>query len=163
MKEEDRNQLIANIAVRAHEAWFEKELREFYSRYTAEVEKGENIVTALRNACCINGKQRNELELDSVWLMFHEIKTARALQTFDGFLSLFDKKVIEVKRFVKSTLTEEEQKKVDKRNYNAERKAENILRPFDELSADAQKKRLEAAESAVYVYEENAKRGVTFD
>lgn len=163
MRAEDRNQLITNAAAKVHEAWCEGELRAFYSRFTAEVKNGADNATALRNACYKNGKQRNVLEFDIVWLGFHEITTAKALQTFEGFMDLFNKGVIKVKRFTERTLTEEEQKKAGAGNYNAETKTENILRPFDKLSADSQKENLEAAKGAVYVYEAYAKRGATID
>ncbi len=163
MKVEDRNQLITNAAAKVHEAWCEGELRAFYSRFIAEVEKGAGNGAALYNACYKNGKQRNALELDTTWLQFHEVTVTEALKTFEGFMDLFNRGIIEVKRFTERTLTEEEQKKAGVGNYNAVTKTENILRPFDKLSADSQKENLEAAKGAVYVYEEYAKRGATID
>ena len=140
MKVEDRNQLITNAAAKMHEAWCEGELRAFYSRFTAEVEKGAGNGTALYNACYTNGKQRNALELDTTWLQFHEVTATEDLKTFEGFMDLFNKGIIEVKRFTERTLTEEEQKKAGAGNYNAATKTENILRTFDKLSADSQDK-----------------------
>ena len=160
MKAEDREELINKAASKIHEAWCEGELRAFYARFTAEIEKGEKKVVALQNACKKNGKQRNELELDVEWIKSNKLTAVDALKTFEGFKDLFNAGIIKVKRFTKRYLTEEEQKKAGKENYNEKTQEENILRSFDELSNDSRKENLSAAIGAVEVYEDYAKRGI---
>lgn len=163
MKNTDREQLIISAAAKVHEAWCEGELRAFYSRFMAEIEKGASYYVAMQNACFKNGKQRNAVVLDTNWLMSHEVLVSQELKTFEGFVGLFKKGVIDVKRFTSRKLTEAEQKKAGKENYDAETQQENILRPFEQLSADSQRENLDAAKGAVYVYEEYSKRGATLD
>lgn len=161
MKVEDRNQLAVAAASKIHEAWCEGELRAFYARFKADYDKGVDIGQALLNACIKNGVKRNEVDLDTAWLQFHEFTVSEALKTFEGFKALFERGIITVKRFTRRELTKEEQKNAGLSNYNPETKEENILRPFVKLSADSQRENLEAAKGAVNVYEEYAKRGVS--
>lgn len=163
METKYKEQLISKTAAKVHEVWCESELRAFYSRFTAQIENKKNIPNALHAACKKNNKQRNVLELNINWLNDHELSVTNSLKTFEGFLDLFNKGYIIVKRFTARKLTEKEQKDAGKKNYNSETQEENILRPFDKLSADSKKENLEAARGAVFVYEEYAKRGATIE
>ncbi len=164
MKTEDRDQLVIDVATKVYEVWCKGELRAFYERFNAVMENGaQRPGNALGEACNKNGKTRNAIELDTDWLMEYTSTVTDALKTFEGFMKLFESEAIVVKRFTKRTLTEEEQKRAGKGNYRAETQEENILRPFQKLSADSQRENLEAAKGAVYVYEEYAKRGTTLE
>ena len=164
MKTEIKNQLILEAASKVHEAWCVGEIRAFYSRFVKELEDAKTPREALDKACYKNGKKRNEIELDVSWIQFHETETLLAFKSFEQFKHLVDLGIIEVKRFTKRSLTKQEQNLAEKNNnYNTQTQEENILRPFEQLSADSQAENLQAARGAVYVYEEYAKRGVTLE
>ncbi len=159
MNKQNKQQLIVAAAARVHEAWCEEELKAFYGRLANEMQKGGNIDEILTNAGIKNGKVRNIVSINRTnifndeWLMVQ-------LSTYEGFKGLIAKGVIDVKRFVSRNLTEKEIAAAGD-NYNAATKQENILRSFEKLSADSQTENLQAAESAVAVYEEMCKCNVS--
>ncbi len=163
MTEQDRQELCMKAAGRVHAAWCEGELKGFYNRFIDAYKEDVTPGQALHEACLKNGKPRNEIDLDTTWLMFHEVTTHNRLKSFEGFKELFNKGVIAVKRFTARELTEEEKKNAVFGNYKEETGEENILRPFEELSAASQKENLDAAKGAVAVLEEYFKRGFTVE
>ena len=159
MNNQEKQQLAVKAASKIHQAWCNAELRAFYGRLKAALKEG-TLETALKAACMKNGKPRNEVEIDAEYMALNEVSISKQIETFEGFKELVDAGYIVVKRFASRTLTAEEQVEAGS-NYKTETKEENILRPFEELSAHSQDENLKAAISAVAVYEEYAKRGAT--
>ena len=108
--------------------------------------RGDNseYPAALKAACMKNGKPRNEVEIDAEYMALNEVSISKQIETFEGFKELVDAGYIVVKRFASRTLTAEEQVEAGS-NYKTETKEENILRPFEELSAHSQDENLKAA------------------
>lgn len=158
MKKQDKEQLIIAAAARVHAAWCEEELKAFYGRLTNEMKLGGNVDEMLTNAGIKNGKVRNLVSINRTNIFSDEWIKAQ-LSTFEGFKKLIEDGVIKVERFVSRELTKEEIAKAGE-DYNATTKQENILRPFEKLSASSQTENLQAAESAVAVYEEMSKCNV---
>ena len=124
-----------------HAAWCEQELYSFFKRAQQEFSKDNNYGNAIRRACYKGDDKRNEVELDVQWLVGHE--------------TLFSKGIIEVKRFTKRNLTDEE---ISKSGSNYKDGKENILRSFSEISVASQKDNLEAAMVAInLVYDKTVK------
>jgi len=125
------------------------------------------VLEALEQACFKNGVKRNELVLDTSYLVAHNTKAMLCLNSFDDFLDLFKAGAINVKRFVKRTLTGEEMAKEDNRgidtDYKKDTGEENILRAFINLSADSKRENLEAALGAVNVYTEWCRAGISIE
>lgn len=129
-----------------HEAWCEQELHTFFERAQQEYSKVNNYGEAIGRACFKGDDKRNEVELDVQWLVGHETLASQCLTDFNVFKQLFSKGIIEVKRFTKRNLTDEEISKCGN-NYNDGK--ENILRSFSEISSASQKDNLEAARVAI--------------
>lgn len=158
MKKQDKEQLIVAAAARVHAAWCEEELKAFYGRLTNEMKLGGRVDEMLTNAGLKNGKVRNLVSINRTNI-FNDEWIKVQLSTYEGFKKLIDDGVIKVERFVSRNLTDEEIAMAGE-NYNATTKQENILRPFEKLSADSKTENLQAAESAVAVYEEMSKCNV---
>lgn len=156
----EREELIVAAASKVHEDWCMQELKAYFERVRDEYEKSNHIGKSLINACMKNGKKRNEIELDSVYLMMHGTQTAFAMTDFDSFMQLFNAGAIEVKRFVGRDLADAEMVKAGNNYRNGE---ENILRPFLELSAESKKENLDAAVGAYNVFVDFSKAGFTVE
>ena len=153
MNEQTKQELAMKAAAKVHAAWCEGELKAFHKRLVAALEEGKTVAEAMEQACFKGDKRRNGFEL-------HGEIDASKLTTFEGFMEQIKSGEIEVMRFTGRTLTEAEQAKAGKHYVNGQ---ENILRPFEELSAASQAENLSAAVGAVAVYEEYAKRGATLE
>lgn len=129
-----------------HEAWCEQELHTFFERAQQEYSKVNNYGEAIRRACFKGDDRRNEVELDVQWLVGNETLASQSLTDFNVFKELFSKGIIEVKRFTKRNLTDEE---ISKSGNNYKDGKENILRSFSEISSASQKDNLEAARVAI--------------
>lgn len=129
-----------------HEAWCEQELYSFFERAQQEYETVNNYGEAIRNACSNGDDRRNEVELDVPRLVGLETEASQCLKDFNVFKRLFNKGIIEVKRFTKRNLTYEE---ISKCGSNYKDGKENILRSFSEISAASQQDNLEAARVAI--------------
>jgi hypothetical protein len=143
--------LSYSLGADLHKEWCEQELRLFFARAQQEYEKTNNFGEALRQACYKGETKRNEVELDTGWLMSHSSVSSQCLTDFETFKELFDRGIIEVKRFTKRELSQEE---IEKAGNNYVDGKENILRDFSELSSASQKDNLEAARVVIeLVYE----------
>lgn len=162
MTQENRDKLAMKAASKVHEAWCDGELRAFHKRLLEAIKTSGSYNEAFDKACMKGGKRRNEFEIDRNWVILNPVTFANRLQTYEGFKELFDKGYITIKRFTARELTAEEQERAGS-DYNPQTKEENILRPFEELSAASQAENLAAAQGAVYVYEECLKRGATLE
>ena len=129
-----------------HEAWCNQELYTFFLRAQQEFAKSQNFGQAIRQACYKGEDKRNEVELDTGWLIHHETYASQCLTDFSVFKDLFNKGIIEVKRFTKRSLTPEEITRAGNDYVNGK---ENILRSFSQLSSSSQKDNLEAARVAI--------------
>ena len=158
MDENIIRELEMKSASKVHADWCMSELRAYYGR--AQSEYQGNLKDAYNKACLKNGKPRNEVELDTQYLMAHSTLSNESIRNFDAFMSLFNAGAIDVKRFTKRNLTEGEIQQAGRNYRDGE---ENILRPFSELSHASQEENLSAAIGAVRVFTELAKAGVTID
>lgn len=125
-----------------HDAWCYQELYSFFLRAQKEYSETQNLGEALRQACFKGEQKRLEVELDTGWLLGHESIASRCLSEFDVFKALFDKGVIDVKRYVKRDLTQDE---IDRMGSDYIDGKENILRDFSKLSVASQDDNLQAA------------------
>ena len=158
MDENVMKELEMEAASKVHADWCMSELRAYFDR--AQTEYQGNLSAAYYKACFKNGKPRNEVEFDTPFLIAHSVLADESIKSFENFMKLFNIGAINVKRFTKRTLTEEEIAKAGKNYKDGE---ENILRSFDELSHASQEENLSAAIGAVKVFTELAKAGVTID
>ena len=85
MNQYQRENLINQSAARVHQAWCEGELKAFYDRLVVELKNTDRPGVAFGNACYKNGKKRNEVELDSDYLMAHNTWALNKLKTYSGF------------------------------------------------------------------------------
>ena len=129
-----------------HTEWCMEELKSFYKRFKEAYSKLDNYGRALEEACYKNGTKRNECELDISFLVGHDIYASRIATDFKVFVNLFKLGAIEVKRYTKRKLTEEETHRTDIDYVDGK---ENILREFKYLSVASQKDNLEAAVVAI--------------
>ena len=129
-----------------HEAWCNQELYAFFLRAQQEFAKSQNYGQAIRQACYKGEDKRNEVELDTGWLIGHEIIAKQCLTDFDVFKKLFHTGIIEVKRFTKRSLTPDEISRAGNDYVDGK---ENILRSFSKLSSSSQIDNLEAARVAI--------------
>lgn len=138
--------LSYSLASDLHAEWCSQELRAFFLRAQEEFAKTQNYGQALRQACYKGDTKRNEVEIDTGWLVGHETIAKKCLEDFEIFKSLFIKGVIEVKRFTKRNLSSEEIKEAGNNYVDGK---ENILRSFNKISSSSQKDNLEAARVAI--------------
>lgn len=139
-----------------HEEWCNQELYAFFLRAQQEFAKCKRYGQALEQACYKGGEKRNEVEVDTGWLVGHETMAELCLTDFHIFKQLFDKGVIEVKRFTKRTLTSEE---IARSGRNYVDGKENILRGFSALSSASQADNLEAARVVIGLVYDKAMAG----
>ena len=168
MEEKLKEELAVEAASRVHQDWCLQELKAFFDRAKEGYESGKYPGEALREACLKGGVERNELDLDTGFLVGHPTFASRMFSNFDEFVREFFKSgegPVVVKRFVERDLTEEEKDKAKARESSIEYKdgKENILRPFEKLSIASQKENLDAARGAVKVYIELSQAGVSID
>ena len=138
--------LSYSLGADLHEEWCNQELYAFFLRAQQEFAKCQNYGEALRQACYKGSDKRNEVELDTGWLVGHEEIASRCLTDFGVIKELFNKGIIVVKRFTKRTLTPEE---IARSGNDYVDGKENILRSFSELSSASQQDNLEAAKVAI--------------
>jgi len=106
----------------------------------------------------------NELFIDIPYMVMHEAKANNILNDFSIFMSFVNSGALDIKRFTKRELTEEEQIiNIRTNNYKKETAEENILRDFKYLSASSKKENLEAAVSAYSVFEQFSKAGISIE
>ena len=129
-----------------HTEWCMEELKSFYKRFQEAYNELGNYGEALRKACYKNGTKRNECELDVSFLVGHDTYASSIVTDFNAFINLFKMGAIEVKRYTKRKLTEEETHRTDIDYVDGK---ENILREFKYLSVASQKDNLEAAAVAI--------------
>ncbi len=129
-----------------HEAWCTQELQAFFMRLQKELATTESYGQALEKACYKGEDKRNEIEIDTGWLVGHDTTAALAMRNFDDFKKLVDGGVITIKRFTKRNLTSEEIERIGADYVDGK---ENILRRFSELSRASQEDNLEAAKVAI--------------
>ena len=161
--EAQRLSLTYDHASKVHEDWCNQELFGFFWRLQDTLKKSETPGLALGAACYKGEQKRNEIVLDIPYMQSYDTTFKNVVNNgdFDQFKSQFvDRGNIEVMRFAKRSLTDEEIRKAGNNYRNGE---ENILRPFKELSADSKKENLEAAIGACNVYEEMCKAGVSIE
>lgn len=158
MNEELMSELAVQAASTVHEEWCMQELRAYYDR--AVKSNTGNFRETFEKACFKGENRRNEVEFDVQYLVAHEQIASESLSSFESFKSLFDVGAIEVKRFVKRELTDEEKTKAGTNYRNGE---ENILRPFSDLSSASQKENLDAAVGAVSVFIQLSQAGISIE
>lgn len=155
-----KEELIIEAASKVHEDWCNEELKAFFNRGSQIFDKTNNIRKSLEEACFKNGQRRNELEFDAPYLVSHDVLAGSCLTDFNSLKRLITVGAIEVKKFARRELTEEEIKKAGKNYKNGE---ENILRDFRQLSSASKKENLEAAIGAYNVYEKLSKASISID
>lgn len=118
------------------------------------------------NLACYKGEQkRNEISIDlnAMW-EYESIMSENCLSSFENFMTLVNKSIIDIKRFTVRNLMESEQREnYLSGNYKVETGEENILRGFRELSSDSKKENLEAAIGAYNVFEQLSQAGVSIE
>lgn len=159
MEEQLKQQLVMESASKVHADWCMQELNGYFERTKANF-NGNNYGIALEKGCYKGEQKRNEVALDVGFLQGHETMVNNAFSDFTNFVNLVNTGAIDVKRFANRTLTEEEMVKAGS-NYREGQ--ENILRPFEQLSADSQRENLDAAIGAVNVFVELSQAGITID
>ncbi len=138
--------LSYSLGADLHEGWCNQELYAFFLRAQQEFAKCHNYGQAFEQACYKGSDKRNEVFLDIGCLVGHETIASRCLTDFGVFKNLFDKGIIDVKRFTKRKLSPEEIARSGNNYINGK---ENILRSFSELSRASQQDNLEAAKVAI--------------
>lgn len=157
MNEQIKNQLAMESASQVHADWCIQELNNYFERVKSNF-YGNNYGEALRKGCYKGVQERNEVQLDIGYLVSHETMVNGAFNDFNKFVQLINKGAINVKKFTPRNLTETEIAKAGSDYKNGE---ENILRPFEKLSANSQKENLDAAIGAVNVFVELSQAGVS--
>ena len=89
------------LAADLHEEWCINELRAYFERAQKAMVETRNFGQAFRKACYKGEEKRNEVELDIGYLIAHEAEASQCLLDFETFYQLFQKGVIDVKRFTK--------------------------------------------------------------
>lgn len=141
-----KNALSYSLGEDLHNNWCNQELYSFFLRFQQNYNKSKNPGQALGEACYIDGKKRNEVEVDTDYIVNHPTQADELLKSFEVFKNLFTAGIIEVKRFTKRTLTEDEIKKSGDNYIDG---MENILRPFNQISSQSKYDNLEAARVAI--------------
>lgn len=161
----EKEELIIEAATMVHEDWCKQEIEAFYNRAKQIYENGgNNFAGPLYKACYKDNVERNEIYIDTSFLMGHEYYAENCYDDFNKFMKLIKMGILEIKRFVPRNLTDEEaRKKSMDGDYNKFTKKENILKEFKYLSSASQKENLEAAISAYTVFEELYKAGVSIE
>ena len=80
-----------------HEAWCNQELKSYFERLQKELATAESYREALEKACYKGQDKRNEIDLDTGWLIGHDTIASSAMRNFDEFKKLVDLGVIQVK------------------------------------------------------------------
>ena len=161
MEKATEEELLISAAAKVHEDWCTHELKAFFERAREARPTVQTPGEAWDKACFKNGTQRNEIWVDTGFMVGHEALGEASFRNFDDFLKIVTRGGLEVRRYAKRTLTEEEiQRSPD---YKRETGEENILKPFKDLSADSKKENLEAAIGALHVYEEMSKVGISIE
>ena len=151
MNNDIKSDLIIESASKVHEDWCMQELKAFYERAKSE---------SLRKACYKGETKRNEVFIDTGYLVMHEALSSQILNDFNVFLKLVDVGAIEVSRYTQRNVTEEEKKRLGNNYKNGE---ENILVDFKKLSTSSKKENIDAAKSASNVFEEFQKAGISIE
>ena len=159
MNEQLRQQIVVESASKVHEDWCMQELNGYFER-TKNNFNGNNYGEAFEKGCYKKEQKRNEVELDVVYLQWHETMLNSGMEDFNGFIRLVNKGAVNVKRFVNRNLNNEE---IVKAGSNYKNGQENILRSFSELSDDSQKENLDAAIGAVNVYVQLSQAGISIE
>ena len=161
----EKENLIIEAAAKVHEDWCMQEYKGFWDRARQIYQSGEkDIVTVLNQACFKNNQKRNEIVIDMENISNSQTNLNNCIDDFNIFINLIKTGLINIKRFTKRNLTEEEQiKNIKSGNYNPETEEENILRNFNELSSDSKKENLEAAISAYTVFEQFSKACISIE
>jgi len=161
----EKENIIIGAASKVHEDWCMQEYKGFWERAKKIYDNGEkNFGTALNKACYKGETKRNELFIDIPYMVMHEAKANNILNDFSIFMSFVNSGALDIKRFTKRELTEEEQIiNIRTNNYKKETAEENILRDFKYLSASSKKENLEAAVSAYSVFEQFSKAGISIE
>ena len=141
-----KESLSYDLGADLHEAWCNQELYAFFLRAQQEFSKTNDYDQALRQACYKGEDKRNEVEIDTEWLNSNEQTASQCLTDFNVFKDLFDKGIIQVKRFTKRSLTPEEISRAGNDYVDGK---ENILRSFSQISSASQMDNLEAAKVAI--------------
>lgn len=162
-KDNMEKELIELSAAKVHEDWCYQELKAFFDRMQDIIKKGvTRPIEIFEKACYKGDTKRNEVEIDTSFMMGHETMAQQSLTDFNTFMNLFKIGVINVKRFAKRNLTKEDQERLKVSNDYKDGN-ENILRSFEKLSNDSRKENLNAAQGAYNVYVELSKAGITPD
>lgn len=159
MNSESKNELINKVASLLHKKNSEAVLKEFHSRYLKMAETVADPMKALVQACFVGNNKQSEVYVDSDWAEINGHNARYELRYFDKFKELVEDKIIEIQSYAKRNLTLAERFRASSEDYREDTKEENILRPFNKLSADSKKEYLQLAITAVNIYEEYAKRG----
>ncbi len=161
MENSIKEELIFAAASKVHEDWCIQELKAFFERAKEARLTAKTPREAWDKACFKNGTKRNEIWVDVGFMLGHETLGELSFRNFNDFLSLVKYDGLEVKRYVKRTLTEKEKASI--RDYKDGTGEENILKSFKDLSADSKKENLDAAIGALNVYEEMSKAGISVE
>lgn len=161
----NKEELIILAASLVYQDWCMQEYKGFWERAVKIYNDGEkNIGNSLRKACFKGNTKRNEIFIDTGFMVMHESIADNCLNSFDDFMFLIKSGGLEIKRFTTRNLTEEEKMtNINNGNYKPETEEENILREFKYLSEDSKKENLESAISAYTIFEELSKAGVSIE
>ena len=154
-----KNALSYSLGADLHKEWCNQELYAFFLRAQQEYGKSQNFRMAFEAACYKGTEKRNEVELDVGFLVGHEVLASQCLTDFNVFMKLYEMGAIEVKRFTKRNLTEDEVGRIGNDYKDGK---ENILRSFSSLSSASQSDNLEAARVAIDLTYDKAISGQGF-
>lgn len=159
MNDDLKVELVVATASKIHADWCKGEYEAYYKRAKASYDASEskNPGEALEQACYKGDTKRNEVELDTSFLVGHETMASAMFSSFENFMALVNAGAVDVKRFASRNLTPEE---IEKAGPNYKDGKENILRDFRVLSEESKRENIQAAIGAVKVYEELCKAGI---
>ena len=161
MNNDIKSDLVIESASKVHEEWCNQEIEAYYNRSKNLYDTGLELKEALYQACYKNGTKRNEINLDTGYLVMNEVQASQMLKDFNIFLKLVNSGAIEIFRYTKREgLTAEEVKRLGNNYKNGE---ENILVDFIKLSESSKKENLDAAIGAANVFEEFQKVGISIE
>jgi len=150
----NRTEVAFLAASKVHEKWCQGELGAYFSRLVSAYNESGNVESAFESACFKKGQRRNYAKVE------HSAVSEESL-TPEGFNDAVSNGDIKIFRFTKRNLSREEQSIMfQSGDYIPQTREENILRPFAELSDDSQKENLDAADNALYVYEQLKRAGL---